>query len=133
MRFIVAITIAAFLVLFARDLTAAELVMFDSPACEWCELWEEEVGVIYHKTDEGAVAALRRVSIHDDIPEDLKGIKKARYTPTFVLLSNGREMGRINGYPGEDNFWFLLGNMIKKMESQTAACPVTPKGEKSSC
>jgi len=133
MRFLVAIAVAIFLTTVPRGLAAAELVMFDSPACEWCEMWDEEIGVIYEKTEEGGKAALRRVSIHDDLPDDLKDLKTIRYTPTFVLISNGQELGRINGYPGEDNFWFLLGDMIKKMESQTAACPVTAKGEKSLC
>ena len=33
-------------------------------------------------------------------------------TPTFVLMEDGAEAGRIEGYPGEDFFWGLLGQMI---------------------
>ena len=29
-----------------------------------------------------------------------------------MLLDDGREVGRIEGYPGEDFFWFLLGELI---------------------
>ena len=29
---------------------ASELIMFNSPYCEWCEVWEEEVGIIFDKT-----------------------------------------------------------------------------------
>jgi hypothetical protein len=34
------------------------------------------------------------------------------FTPTFVLLVDGVERNRIEGYPGEDFFWGLLGRML---------------------
>jgi hypothetical protein len=35
-----------------------------------------------------------------------------RFTPTFVLVQDGRELGRIEGYPGEDFFWGLLERLM---------------------
>ncbi len=32
-------------------------------------------------------------------------------------LENGLEIGRIRGYPGEDFFWGLLGEMIEKLDN----------------
>ena len=95
---------------------AAELVMFDAPFCEWCERWDEEVGVIYHKTDEGRRAPLRRLALSAPRPDDLESIEGLRYTPTFVLLDQGREIGRILGYPGEANFWGLLGQLLQSID-----------------
>ena len=40
-------------IFFASPCMAAELVMFESEACEWCEVWDEEIGVAYSKTSEG--------------------------------------------------------------------------------
>jgi hypothetical protein len=34
------------------------------------------------------------------------------FTPTFVLVEDGTEAGRIEGYPGEDFFWPLLAKLI---------------------
>ena len=34
-----------------------------------------------------------------------------RYTPTFVLARDGREVGRIEGYPGDSFFWALLDKL----------------------
>ncbi|MCW9032765.1 MAG: hypothetical protein OQJ97_01000 [Rhodospirillales bacterium] len=102
---------------------AAELLMFDSPSCEWCEVWEEEVGVIYEKTDEGKLLPLSRYSIHDELPKNLNYLTGLRYTPTFILISNNEEIGRINGYPGEDHFWFLLNKLIGKLDKKISACP----------
>lgn len=96
---------------------AAELVMFESDSCEWCELWHEEVGVIYAKTAEAGIAPLRRVSIEDPVPGDLEHVRGIRYTPTFVLMEDGVEVGRILGYPGEEFFWGLLGMELEKLKS----------------
>ncbi len=94
---------------------AAELVMLEEHGCPWCERWDEEIGVIYHKTPEGRQAPLRRLDIHDPLPVDLRFLVKGGYTPTFILVDEGREIGRIRGYPGEDFFWGLLGQMLKKL------------------
>lgn len=94
---------------------AGELVMFESDSCEWCEIWNEEIGVVYAKTTEGKVLPLRRVDIFDDRPPDLAYIRGIVYTPTFVVTERGREVGRILGYPGEDFFWPMLNDLIKKM------------------
>lgn len=98
---------------------AAELVMFHQEACEWCEVWDEEVGVVYDKTTEAKTAPLRRVDIHEDRPSDLAGIKPVVFTPTFVLTENGSEIGRIIGYPGEDFFWGLLGQLLARVTPAT--------------
>lgn len=102
-------------VLTSRHGQAAELIMLEEHGCPWCERWNEEVGVVYHKTPEGKRAPLRRIDIHDPLPVDLRFLVKGGYTPTFVLVENGREIGRIRGYPGEDFFWGLLGQMLKRL------------------
>ena len=96
---------------------AAELVMFGSPHCPWCEAWESEVGAIYPKTAEGRLAPLRRVDIDQPWPPELAYIDRVVFTPTFVLLVEGREVGRILGYPGEAHFWELLDSLLRKVKN----------------
>jgi thioredoxin-related protein len=99
---------------------AAELVMFEQAGCSHCEQWNKEIGVVYHKTEEGQRLPLRRVDIHDPLPRELAYLVKGRYTPTFVVVDKGREVGRIRGYPGEDFFWGLLGQLIKRLPRDAA-------------
>ena len=94
---------------------AAELVMFESRSCPWCMAWEREVGGIYDKTPEALSAPLRRVDLDEPRPDDLSGLRAVVYTPTFVLLDEGREVGRIPGYPGADHFWGLLSVLLEKV------------------
>lgn len=95
---------------------AAELVMFEQTGCTWCETFDREIAPIYPKTTDGQRAPLRRVNIDRALPSDLAFIELERLAPLFVLVENGHEIGRIRGYPGEDNFWGLLGVLIKKLD-----------------
>lgn len=96
---------------------AAELVMFEETGCAWCQAFDREIAPVYPKTEEGRRAPLRRVDISRALPADLAFIQVERLTPLFVLVDHGREIGRIRGYPGDDNFWGLLGALIKKLDA----------------
>jgi hypothetical protein len=111
-----AIFIALALTLAPDRSKAAELVMFEQAGCPWCQVFDREIAPIYPKTDEGARAPLRRVDLRGALPPDLGYVQVERLTPLFVLVDKGREIGRIRGYPGEDNFWGLLGVLIKKLD-----------------
>lgn len=99
----------------ARPVSGAELVVFETEGCPYCEAWNRDVGTIFHLTREGRILPLRRVEIEDPIPADLLHIKGIEYTPTFVLIDRGREIGRIVGYLGEDFFWGLMGEVMEKL------------------
>ena len=100
---------------FSEAPKAAQLLMFEQDYCAWCERWNDEIGGIYHKTAEGIQAPLRRIDIHEQIPEEFAGLEPAVFTPTFVLWENGQEIARLRGYPGDEFFWFLLSEMLEKL------------------
>ena len=106
---------------------AAQLIMLEQDGCHWCEIWNEEIGVAYPKTDEGKLAPLRRVDIHAALPADLEGLKKANFTPTFVIWHNGREVDRLRGYPGSHFFWPMLQQMLSKIDKAAASDAGEPK------
>lgn len=97
---------------------AAELVMFEQAGCVWCQRWHAEIGPAYPKTEEGEIAPLRRVDIHEELPEDLSHLTVERFTPVFVLLDDGDEVGRIRGYPGDQFFWFRLDELIDQLGAE---------------
>jgi hypothetical protein len=87
------------------------LVMVDAIDCGYCRKWEREVGVGYPKSDEGRTAPLTKIRRGD---ARLKAFSGLAYTPTFILVVNGQERGRIVGYPGADFFWAELDRLIKR-------------------
>jgi hypothetical protein len=44
-------------------------------------------------------------------------------TPTFVLVHEGEEVGRLRGYPGDEFFWGLLGGMLERLPARAEASP----------
>jgi thioredoxin-related protein len=111
-----AIAGAMFLALAPLSARAAELVMFEKAGCSWCETFDREIGPVYPKTAEGKRAPLRRVDIGAALPPDLAFIQVERLTPLFVLVDNGREIGRIRGYGGEEAFWMQLFMLMEKLD-----------------
>lgn len=104
----------------AKPHASRELVMVELPGCHWCQRWSEEVGVVFHKTPEGRAAPLRRVMKGSPELATLNLQRAAIYTPTFLLMLNGEEVGRIEGYPGEDFFWGLFQKLLADADEQAA-------------
>lgn len=98
------------------------LLMAEEEGCFWCEKWSEEIAHIYPKTAEGRTAPLQRYDLHSETP-DVIFAKRVHFTPTFILVQDGREVGRIEGYPGEDFFWGLLNILF-----EDAGIPLEPTG-----
>ena len=93
---------------------AAELrlLMVEQPGCAYCARWDAEIAPIYPKTPEGEAAPLERVQLRGPYPEGIDLGPRPVFTPTFILVQDDREAGRIEGYPGEDFFWGLLNQMM---------------------
>jgi hypothetical protein len=89
-----------------------QLVMVEQPGCVYCRAWDAEISAIYPRTDEGKRAPLTRIQLRAPLPEGMRFNRPAVFTPTFVLLDDGAEVGRIEGYPGQDFFWGLLNQML---------------------
>jgi hypothetical protein len=87
------------------------LVMVDDRGCVYCVKWDRDVSASYQASEEGRFAPLeRRRKGHPD----LTGLPGLAYTPTFVLIADGQEVGRIVGYGGEDHFWGELDRLMRR-------------------
>jgi hypothetical protein len=118
--FLRALFLSAFVALGAAQTAVADLtlVMVEEKGCMWCAKWNEEISHKYPKTPEGQAAPLRRHDIRAPTPDDLTFSRRLTFTPTFVLVLDGQEVSRIEGYPGEDFFWGLLGAMIDTVDQK---------------
>ncbi|ULK99749.1 thioredoxin [Bradyrhizobium sp. I71] len=119
-RIIASLAVAIALALPATGLRAAELVMFERPGCVWCARFNAEIAPIYAKTEESQAAPLRRVDLNSPLPADLAGIDPGVFTPTFVVVKEGREIGRIRGYPGDAFFFGLLDRILSSTVPEPA-------------
>ncbi len=101
---------------------SANLVMVEQQGCIYCAKWNAEISHIYPKTDEGRRAPLLRVDLHD-LPEDIDFASRPVFTPTFVLVEDGKELGRMEGYAGDEFFWFILGKLLDDNEIEAGTDP----------
>lgn len=117
-RFTAPLAVAAvFALLAVAPSSAAELVMFERAGCVWCARFDAEIAPIYGKTEESQTAPLRRVDLGRPLPADLARIDPGAFTPTFVVVDEGREIGRIRGYPGDAFFFGLLNRILTRAGS----------------
>lgn len=114
------------LMLAVQPLAAAaerSLLMFERDGCSYCKRWDAEIAPAYPRTAEGQAAPLVRLDIHDPLPEGVTLTGRAPvFTPTFVLTDAGTEVGRIEGYAGDEFFWVMLAQML----TRTGWDPATP-------
>ncbi|MDA9531279.1 thioredoxin [Bradyrhizobium sp. CCBAU 25338] len=115
---IILLAVAVGLALPTTASRAAELVMFERAGCAWCARFNAEIAPIYDKTGEGRAVPLRRVDLNGPLPADLAGIDPGAFTPTFVVVQEGREIGRIRGYPGDAFFFGLLDRILSSTGSE---------------
>ena len=94
---------------------ASELLMFEQAGCVYCQRWDRDVGSLYEKTPESKSLPLRRIDIQNQKVSGITLASPVRYTPTFVVVDNGREVGRITGYSNDDSFWGLLDALVAKL------------------
>ncbi len=85
--------------------TSVRLIMIEEPGCHFCRKWDTEIAPGYRKSAEGRFAPLKRLRRG---AREISGLAPIVYTPTFIVLQGGEELGRITGYPGADYFYSEL-------------------------
>ena len=90
------------------------LIMVTSPSCPWCDAFEEEVGVIYGKTSESALFPIHRLDYFTKFTGHLGHITAANVTPTFIIIRDFQEIGRLEGYPGDEMFWWRFSEYTQE-------------------
>ncbi len=92
---------------------AVNLIMVDQPGCAYCMAWEDEIAPAYPNTAEGRYAPLLRADLRDGPPNGVEYARRVNFTPTFILIRDGQEIARMEGYVGEDFFWPLYSKLLE--------------------
>ena len=98
------------------------LIMVEQPGCAYCAAWDDQIAPAYPKTAEGRFAPLMRADLHMGPPEGITYARRVNFTPTFILIDDGVEIARMEGYVGEDFFWPVYAKLL---EDNTDFEPVT--------
>lgn len=91
--------------------SGVRLIMVEQAGCRYCIEWDLEIGPKYPQSAEGRFAPLQKVTRGDPL---LRPFKPVIYTPTFLVVRDGKEVGRVTGYAGKLFFWEELDEQLAK-------------------
>ena len=97
--------------------TPLRLLMIERQGCPHCRSWLREIGPGYAESPQGHRAPLVRIDLDGPFPDGLALARHPWLTPTFILVDSGREIARIEGYPGARHFYPLLDRMMLDAEN----------------
>ena len=92
--------------------TGFELIAFEAPGCNYCPIFRRDVVPSYAATRAGKTAPLRFIDVNDTAADRLQLSGPVTMVPTVVLVRDGVEIGRINGYFGRENMHRLLDTLL---------------------
>lgn len=90
-----------------------QLVFVEQPGCAYCMAWDDQIAPAYPNTEEGRFAPMVRADLHLGPPDGVSYARPARLTPTFILVEDGLEIARMEGYVGEDFFWPVYSEFLR--------------------
>ena len=90
-----------------------KLLYFYSDTCAYCKAWENEIANIYLKTEFEDQFKLSFIDFFSEADLEKYGISKiVKVTPTFIFVKDKTEVGRIEGYNGQELFWWQVDDVI---------------------
>lgn len=96
----------------AGKAASIRLLLAYEAGCNESARWAQEIGPLYHDSAEGQTAPLLRVNINGPWPDGLILDRRPRVSPTFILLQDGQETGRMEGYSGKADFWLRTRSLL---------------------
>ena len=91
-----------------------KLLYFYSDTCAYCKAWENEIANIYLKTEFEDQFKLSFIDFSSNADFEKYGISKiVKVTPTFIFVKDKTEVGRIEGYNGQELFWWQVDEIIR--------------------
>ena len=91
-----------------------KLLMVTAEYCLYCQMWEEQIGEIYPKTDIAKNYPLEKMELDNFLENNTFGVEKTNITPTFIFFNNNTEIGRIVGFSDPEMFWWQVDGILER-------------------
>ena len=91
-----------------------KLLMISADYCNYCQIWEKEIGKIYPKTDIAKSFPLEKIELDEYSIRDDSDNYETKITPTFVFFEEKEEIGRIIGYSSAEMFWWQVDEILDR-------------------
>lgn len=91
-----------------------ELIAFEAPGCNYCPILRRDVLPSYAATRAGRSAPIRFIDVNDAAARGFQLSAPVTMVPTLVLVRDGVEIGRINGYFGRESMHHMLNTLLPR-------------------
>lgn len=89
-----------------------ELVVLELDNCIYCGLFRRDALPMYQASVRAQKVPIRFLDLNDKSADDLGLDGPITVVPTVVLMKGNREIGRVPGYIGPENFFHAVNHMI---------------------
>jgi len=89
-----------------------ELIVIEARGCPMCQLFRDEIAPAYRATARAKQAPLRFVNVSFTDPDTLNLAAPVEIVPTVILMRDGAEIDRLEGYTGPELFMSVVGRML---------------------
>jgi thioredoxin-related protein len=90
----------------------AELIVIEVEGCIYCKVFRRDVLPAYMASSRGKEAPIRFVDYNEPAAAELPLNQPVRIVPTFIMLKQNKEVGRIPGYVGRAEFFRAVTRML---------------------
>lgn len=89
-----------------------QLVVMEAPGCIYCDIFRRDVLPSYQVSERGKDTPVRFVDVNDVAKTGIELQSPIDILPTFVIVKDNHELGRIPGYMGPEDFFHSINYLL---------------------
>jgi thioredoxin-related protein len=89
-----------------------QLVVMEAEGCIYCTVFRRDVLPSYEVSERGKDMPVRFVDVNDVVKSGIELVQPIDILPTFVVVKDNREVGRIPGYVGPEDFFHSINYLL---------------------
>lgn len=93
-----------------------QLVVMEAPGCIYCNIFRRDVLPSYEVSERGKEMPVRFVDVNDVDKSGIGLESPIDILPTFVVIKDNREVGRIPGYMGPEDFFHSINYLMSSSQ-----------------
>ncbi|MEQ1671926.1 MAG: thioredoxin family protein [Hyphomicrobium sp.] len=89
-----------------------QLVVMETPDCIYCSIFRRDVLPSYEISERGKEMPVRFLDVNDVPKTGIELQSPIDILPTFVIVKDNHEIGRIPGYMGPEDFFHSINYLL---------------------
>lgn len=89
-----------------------QLVVMEAEGCIYCSIFRRDVLPSYEISERGKDMPVRFVDVNDVLKTGIELQSPIDILPTFVIVKDNHEIGRVPGYMGPEDFFHAINYLL---------------------